>query len=140
MLLVSHDRYFMDRLVEHLFVFEGNGVIKDFPGNYSDYRTSKEEEELEEKKRKAVQKPQKTVVPEKQTIKTKLSFQEKQELEKLDKAIPELETRKLELTEKMNAGNGDYEQLRQLAEEIEVLNKEIEEKTERWLQLSELVD
>ncbi len=140
LILVSHDRYFMDRLVEHLFVFEGNGIIKDFPGNYSDYRTSKEEAELEEKKRKAVQKPQKTTVPEKKQEKTKMSFQEKQELEKLEKEIPKLEARKIEVTELMNAGGDNYEELRQLAEEIAAINTQIEEKTERWLQLSELVD
>ena len=140
LILVSHDRYFMDRLVDHLFVFEGNGIIKDFPGNYSDYRTSKEEAELEEKKRKAVQKPQKTTVPEKKPEKTKMSYQEKQELEKLEKEIPKLEARKLEITEKMNSGSDDYEELRQLAEEIAAINAQIEEKTERWLLLSELVD
>lgn len=140
LILVSHDRYFMDRLVEHLFVFEGHGVIKDFPGNYSDYRISKEEEESEEKKRKVIQKPQKVVAPEKKSVQTKITYQEKQELEKLEKEIPKLEASKLDITHKMNEETGDYEVLRELGEKIAAINKEIEEKTERWLQLSELVD
>lgn len=140
LILVSHDRYFMDRLVEHLFVFEGTGVISDFPGNYSDYRISKEEEALEEKKKKTVQKPQKNIVPDKKVSKTKMSYQEKLELEKLEKEIPKLEASKKETTDKMNAGGGDYEQLQEWAEKISEINKSLEEKSERWLILSELVD
>lgn len=140
LILVSHDRYFMDRLVEHLFVFEGHGVISDFPGNYSDYRISKEEEATEEKKKKTVQKPQKNIVPEKKVSKTKMSYQEKLELEKLEKEIPKLEESKKEITDKMNEGGGDYEQLQEWAEKISEINKNLEVKSERWLILSELVD
>lgn len=140
LILVSHDRYFMDRLVEHLFVFEGAGVIKDFPGNYSDYRIAKEEEAFEEKKKKTVQKPQKNIVPEKKASKTKMSYQEKLELEKLEKEIPKLEASKKEIADKMNEGGGDYEQLQEWAEKVSEINKSLEEKSERWLILSELVD
>src|SRR5690606_5377005 len=96
LLMVSHDRYFMDRLVDHLFIFGGEGVIKDFPGNYTDYRNRKEEELQEEKKKaawkKSSTKESKSVMETSTTEeKKRLSYQEKRELEQLEKEIPLLE-------------------------------------------------
>lgn len=139
LVLVSHDRYFMDRLVEHLFVFEGGGVISNFPGNYSDYRNAKTEAEREEKKKKGTT-PKPVKVPDIKEDKAKLSYQEKRELEQLEKEIPQLEAAKNSLSKEMNKENIDYEQLQKLASEFEAISKQIEEKTNRWLELSEFAD
>ncbi len=139
LVLVSHDRYFMDRLVDHLFVFEGEGVIKDFPGNYSDYRNTKTEEARDEKRKKVSTKTEKVVAPVEEA-KKKLSYQEKRELESLEKEIPQLEEKKKALTKEMNKAEGNYEKLQELALEVETLERNIETKTERWLILSEFAD
>lgn len=139
LVLVSHDRYFMDRLVDHLFVFEGNGVIKDFPGNYSDYRYAKAEESKEEKKKKVNTKVEKSSAPIEEN-KKKLSYQEKREFENLETEIPQLEEKKEALTKQMNEAEGDYEKLQQLALEVEALERIIEAKTDRWLTLSEFAE
>ena len=139
LVLVSHDRYFMDRLVDHLFVFEGDGIVKDFPGNYSDYRNTKAEEAKDDKKKKSSTKVEKTSAPIEET-KKKLSYQEKRELESLDSEIPQLEERKKSLTKLMNEAEGDYERLQELALEVEALDRNIEAKTERWLALSEFAE
>lgn len=142
LVLVSHDRYFMDRLVEHLFVFEGEGIISNFPGNYSDFRNAKTEEAKEEKKKKTSPKSAKapTVNEGDKGDKKKLSYQEKREFEQLEKEIPQLEETRKALTNEMNGESTDYEQLQKLALEVENINNQIEEKTNRWLVLSELAD
>jgi ATP-binding cassette subfamily F protein uup len=144
LLLVSHDRYFMDRLVEHIFVFEGEGKIKDFPGNYTEYREWLKELEDEKLKAPKVQQPKKEIVepvPNTQnltpnTSKKKLSFKEKHEFESIEKELPLLEKKKTEIAEKMNAG-GSHKELSDWANEVEKISNEIEEKTLRWLELSE---
>ncbi|MBX0334480.1 ABC-F family ATP-binding cassette domain-containing protein [Pontibacter sp. HSC-14F20] len=139
MLMVSHDRYFMDRLVEHLFVFEGEGKIRNFPGNYTDYREWLKEQE------KVVQetKPTAPVIEQKQEKtegKRKPTYQEKKEFEELEKEMPRLETRRTELIETMNAGTTtDHEQLNVWAKELEQLNEQLEEMEMRWLELSEIM-
>jgi len=133
LILVSHDRYFMDHLVDQLFIFEGEGKIRPFNGNYSDYRTSMEEEELKDK---PVALKEVKEVP--QNEKKKLSFKEKQEFEKLQPEIQELEGAKLELTKQLNSGITDHQQLQKLAEEIRELEMKIDNKTLRWLELSDL--
>jgi ATP-binding cassette subfamily F protein uup len=136
-LIVSHDRYFMDKLVNHLFVFEGDGVIKDFAGNYSQYRT-------EEGKQLAVNSEQttKTLAANRSplTDKTnrKLSYKEKHEFEQLEKEIPELETEKKNLTEKLSS-NISYEEITSVSERLLLINSMLEQKEMRWLELSELV-
>jgi ABC transport system ATP-binding/permease protein len=133
LMVVSHDRYFMDKIVDHLFVFEGNGNIRDFMGNYTDYR-----DELDEKdppKAKNIQMAKKeTLKPD--VSKKKLSFKDQKELEELPKQLENLEKTKLRLTEKLNAG-GSYEELSAWALEIEKINNALEEKEMRWLELSE---
>ncbi len=134
LILVSHDRYFMDHLVDQLFIFEGEGKIRPFNGNYSDYRSWVEEQE-EMQSRPVVIKEVKEEIP---SDKKKLSFKEKQEFEKLQPEIQELEKAKVELTKQLNGGLTDHQQLQKLAEEIKQLDETIDAKTLRWLELSEL--
>jgi ABC transport system ATP-binding/permease protein len=137
LLLVSHDRYFMDHLVDQLFVFEGNGAVRIFNGNYSDYRNWVEEQE-------AMADPQyetkHTVINTPLAEKRKLSFKERKEFEELQGAISELERQRSACTEKLNGGVTDHVQLQKWAEEIALLTRQIDEKTLRWLELSELAD
>ena len=135
LVLVSHDRYFMDHLVDQLFIFEGDGKIRPFNGNYSDYRIWVEEQE------EAKSKPApRAVMEEAQTDKKKLSFKEKQEFDQLQPDIQKLETEKAKLTSQLNSGISDHHQLQKIAEDINLLDEKIDSKTLRWLQLSELND
>ncbi|MFZ1527353.1 MAG: ABC-F family ATP-binding cassette domain-containing protein [Ferruginibacter sp.] len=140
-LIVSHDRYFMDRMVDHLFAFEGNGVIRDFPGNYSQYRETLAKEEQVKKETKEVfnqsaQPP--TLNPQLSTATKKLSFKEKYEFESLEKEIPLLQEEKKKLEEKLS-GNTGYDELQKAAARISKIIQEIDEKEMRWLELSERV-
>ena len=138
LLLVSHDRYFMDHLVDQLFVFEGDGVIRLFNGNYTDYRDWQiEQEELVNRKEEKKVVEHKTVSP---PEKKKLSFKEKQEYNSLQQEIELLEKQKAEITGLLSGGSTDHQQLQKWAEQIETLNNAVEEKTMRWLELAELVD
>lgn len=140
LLLVSHDRYFMDKLVDHLFVFEGNGVINDFPGNYTQFRN---EVLANAKQNKAETKSEPLIgtnkLPEAPTAKRKLTFKEKSEFEKLEKELPLLEKRKAEINNKIAAGSLAYEQLQPLLDELANITTELETKELRWLELSEMV-
>lgn len=144
-LIVSHDRYFMDRMVDHLFAFEGNGVIRDFPGNYSQYRQAKANNQFTGHE---VQAPKDQ--PVKETIepspavpppadKKKLSFKEKFELESIEKELPQLQQEKADLEAGMNSGSMDFETLQKAAERINSIIAELDEKEMRWLELSERV-
>jgi ABC transport system ATP-binding/permease protein len=145
-LIVSHDRYFMDKLVDHVFAFEGNGVIKDFPGSYSEYREWKEEQdEIAAIPQSKVPAPISVLentgenpksVAEAVEVKKKLSFKEKFELETLEKEIPVLEAEKKSLEEKM-AENPAVEELTKYSKRYSELNSLLEHKTLRWLELSE---
>lgn len=142
LLIVSHDRYFMDRLVDHLFVFEGNGSIRDFPGNYTQFRLwQKEQEEIEEQPAIAESIPaaQQAVTTQPATsAKRKLSFKEKREFDQLQTDIASLEKERAAITEKMNSGSVPFEELQQLSERIGVIAALLDEKEMRWLELSEL--
>lgn len=145
LLLVSHDRYFMDKLVEHLFVFEGEGEIRDFPGNYTDYREWKDELDKQEAQAKSAPKkaevpttPVVQEVPVATSTKKKLSYKEQKEYESLEGEMAKLGARKTELTEKLNAG-GSYEELAAWANEIEQITDQLDEKELRWLELSEMM-
>jgi ABC transport system ATP-binding/permease protein len=145
LVLVSHDRYFMDKLVEHLFVFEGNGKIRDFPGNYTDYREWADEQPDERDIAENV-KPSsinnlstsvsKAQTPVNQASKKKLSFKEQKEYDDLEKTMPTLEKKKAELTRRLNEG-GSYEDLTAWAKEIENLTEQLDEMEMRWLELAE---
>jgi ABC transport system ATP-binding/permease protein len=143
-LIVSHDRYFMDRMVEHLFAFEGDGVIRDYPGNYTQYRAYLKENEGKKEESKytalsGVAKPE----PKAETIVNtgvarKLSFKEKQELDNLDKEIPALQKEKETLEIKMSE-NLSYDELQKAGDRITQIITELDVKEMRWLELSELV-
>lgn len=139
LLLVSHDRYFMDNLVEHLFVFEGEGKIKDFYGNYTDYKDQKTELNSESKKTetKSSTVAATTVVESK---KKKASFKEQQEYKNLETEIAQLESLKQELTDKLNKGSSSHSELAEWALAIEKANLQIDEKSLRWLELGEIMD
>lgn len=138
LLLVSHDRYFMDHLVDQLFVFEGEGKIRLFPGNYTDYRDWLEEEEMMKASPKTEKKEAAPVVNTSSEAKKKLTFKEKQELEKLPEEINQLEAKRTELTSLLNSGTTDHTQLQQWADEVKKTGELIDEKTLRWMELSEL--
>ena len=148
-LIVSHDRYFMDRVVDHLFAFEGDGVIKDFPGNYSEYREWKEREETSDKlqvsksKETAFQVPPPPGEPARMIqsdgVRRGLSFKEKHEFEKLEQEMPSLQKEKVSLEEKMDLGTMNFDELQKAAERINEIIKLLDEKEMRWLELSERV-
>ncbi|MCE3278939.1 MAG: transporter [Bacteroidetes bacterium] len=144
-LIVTHDRYFMDKLVDHLFVFEGNGVVRDFPGNYTEYRDRKEQEDkvkpaeqeaYVEKKTEVRTEPADVKATE--PAKRKASFKEKFEFEQLEKEIAALEAEKAILSEKIN-GLSDHEEITKCSQRISQIIAELDEKGLRWLELSELI-
>lgn len=142
-IVVSHDRYFMDKVVDHLLVFRGNADIKDFPGNYTQYRDWKEAIEQQEKEEEAIRQSKTNPVPEKSNRsqsepKKKLSFKEKKEFEALELEIPALEAEKAELESAMSSGVLANDELMAKADRIAKVMEEIDEKTMRWLELSEL--
>jgi ATP-binding cassette subfamily F protein uup len=139
LLLVSHDRYFMDNLVEHLFVFEGEGKIKDFYGNYTDYKDQKAEISSESKKTEAKSSTVATPIAA-ENKKKKASFKEQQEYKNLEAEIAKLESLKLELTNKLNNGSSSHSELAEWALAIEKANLQIDEKSLRWLELGEIMD
>lgn len=136
LMIVSHDRYFMDRLVDHLFVFEGNGKIRDFPGNYTDYR-AKEGVPVAELTPEKKEGPKAEPAKEKEKSTRKLSYNEQRELDQLDKEIPQLEQKKKDLQETMNTET-EYEKLQEISSKIKAVEEELEEKEMRWLELSEV--
>ncbi len=135
LMVVSHDRYFMDKIVDHLFVFEGDGKIKDFPGNYSDYRIWLDEKlkaELPAEKGEKIQR----VKP--QSDKRKLNFKEKNEFEQLEKEILLLENEKATLEEEMNSGQCSADELLTKSKRHGQISILLDEKEMRWLELSEI--
>jgi len=146
-IVVSHDRYFMDKVVDHLLVFKGNAELKDFPGNYTDYREWNElmeEEEREEKKAQDTRTKsqdnsrQSTVGSQQTAAKRKLSFKEKQEFEALEKEIPELEAEKAEIENQLASGTLSGDEIIKASQRHAEVNDLIDEKTMRWLELSEI--
>ncbi|SMO81446.1 ATP-binding cassette, subfamily F, uup [Saccharicrinis carchari] len=136
-IIVSHDRYFMDRIVDHLFVFKGEGKIKDFPGNYSAYHEYKLGQEKEQKKLEKVQKEPVKPFPVKEKVR-KLTFKEKKEMEKLEKEIEQLNTEKETLENELNSGNLNAEALIEKAKRLSTIIKLVDENEMRWLELSEI--
>ncbi|MCS2894504.1 ABC-F family ATP-binding cassette domain-containing protein [Parabacteroides faecis] len=142
-IVVSHDRYFMDKVVDHLLVFRGNADLKDFPGNYTQYRDWKEVQEQLEKGAEAARQPKQTPALEKNNRpqpeqKKKLTFKERKEFEALEAEIPQLEAEKTELETAMSSGTLSNDELMTKSERIAKVIEEIDEKTMRWLELSEL--
>ena len=142
LILVSHDRYFMDRLVDHLFVFEGNGEVKDFPGNYSQFRETIDDRRQTtdlQKEKDTTNNNEFTVVGGQSSVvrKRQLSYKEKREFETLEKEISELTKEKQAITLRMNSGDENFEELQQLSHRIGEVSKLLDEKELRWLELSE---
>jgi ABC transport system ATP-binding/permease protein len=153
LVIVSHDRYFMDKLVDHLFVFEGDGMIRDFPGNYSQYRIwQKEQEQLQAASYLLpVNKVQpggsgdprlKDSTGQEQHVtgnRRNPSFKEKREFELLEKEIADLSKEKKDITDKINNGNTPFEELQQLSHRISEVTQLLDKKELRWLELSEVI-
>jgi ATP-binding cassette subfamily F protein uup len=148
-LIVSHDRYFMDRLVDHLFIFEGNGVIKDFPGNYSQYRQSvaggqqpsnapSGEKSVSATGIHPAKKPSSLAISQ-GNCKRQLSFKEKREFELLEKEITELTKEKETVTRQLNSSATPFDELQKLSVRIGEVTRQLDEKELRWLELSELL-
>ncbi len=137
-IVVSHDRFFMDKIVDHLFIFEGNGQIKDFLGDYSDYREVLKERERELRRNERAEQ-QKNKAPE-QTLsdRPRLSQEARKEMNKLEKEIKRLEERKSEIMEQFNTDGLSPVQIEQLGRELSELSATLETKEMRWLELAEL--
>ena len=146
-IVVSHDRYFMDKVVDHLLVFKGNAELKDFPGNYTDFREWNElQEEIErdeKKKQDAKAKSEKPGAKSQETRpqttdRRKLTFKEKQEFEALEKEIPALETEKTDIENQLASGTLSSDEIIKASQRHAEINDLIDEKTMRWLELSEI--
>lgn len=140
LILVSHDRFFMDKLVDHYFTFEGDGVIRDFHGTYMEYREElKNNEAAKRKNLKQGSENKKKVKPkvEEKTEVKKLTFKERKEFSKLEKLIEDLESKKGEITESLNNPDLNYEERMELSEEFEKIETEIDEKTLLWMEFAE---
>jgi ABC transport system ATP-binding/permease protein len=142
LLVVSHDRYFMDRLVDHLFVFEGDGVIRDFPGNYSDYRLSLKEQDdvIKSETQRGVEIKPIPSGDKTEKLKKRPSYNDKREWESLSKEIAGLEGEKNRLSESINSGTLAYEDLMKMSGRIAEINGLLNEKEMRWLELSEIIE
>ncbi len=134
-LVVTHDRFFMDKIVDHLFVFEGNGVIKDFNGDYTEYREQQKEREREQR---SVKSPRPSKGEQQAQAAPRLSQDERKEMNKLEKEIKKLEERKAEITELFNSTNLTPDSIQKLSKELNELTDNLETKEMRWLELSEL--
>lgn len=144
LIVVSHDRYFMDKVVDHLLVFNGDGDIRDFPGNYTQYRAWKE---VRQHRERELQMDTKPVLSVKDTdTRTqrnanrprRMSFKERRELETLEREIADLETEKKYLEQVLCSGTLSVEQLTEMSKRLPVVNDLIDQKTERWMELSEI--
>jgi ATP-binding cassette subfamily F protein uup len=142
LVLVSHDRYFMDHLVDKLFVFEGEGKIRMFNGNYSDYRFEQDElEEIRVEKEKRAQQQEKALPQTSSENKKKgPTFKEKKEYDDLQQVIASLEQEKKQLTDKLNSSGLNQDELIKAGERIEAITTELDEKTLRWMELAESIN
>lgn len=143
LIIVSHDRYFMDRIVDHVLAFEGDGKIRDFVGNFSEYREARSREEALEKNAVVKPEPVKEIVSPTESIqsansKRKLTFKEQRELETIEKEMPELEAQRTKILDKLN-NEADYEKIATLSSELESVSEKLENHEMRWLELQELL-
>lgn len=141
-MIVSHDRYFIDRLVDHTFVMEGNGTIKDFPGNYTEYRTWKSDKKNNETLPELIiEKPTEDKAnitkSSSNVLVKKLSYKTQRELEDLEKDIPKLEEQKKELEFKLSSNNNDYPTIEKLSQELKNITLQLDEKSMRWLEIQD---
>ena len=139
-IVVSHDRYFMDKVVDHILVFKGEGEIKDFPGNYTQYRqwSQLQPNDPKESKEVKVEKETKTTSDINNQQKRKLTYKEKREFEQLEKEIADLEAEQQALEEALCSGTLSVEELTEKSKRLPLLKDELDEKSMRWLELSEI--
>lgn len=144
LIIVSHDRYFMDRIVDHVLAFEGDGKIRNFVGNFSEYREARSREEALEKNTTVKPEPAKEVVAVTETApaaaskKRKLTFKEQKELETIEKEMPELEDQRSKILDQLN-NEADYEKIAKLSSELETVSEKLENHEMRWLELQEIL-
>lgn len=137
LVIVSHDRYFMDNMVDHIFAFKGNGKIKDYYGNYSEYYRQKS---LAKKVVKTDKKKEKKFSEKPLLKSTRPTYKQKKEFAQLEKEIASLENEKEEVMKKLNSGEGSHEELQTLSERFSEISILIDEKSDRWLELSEIIE
>ena len=143
-LIVSHDRYFIDRLVDHTFVMEGNGTIKDYPGNYTEYRNWKQEQKNEEASVKPIlqkiipiEEKKELIIETKAIPAKKLSYKVQREIEMLEVEIPQLEEKKKLLEMELSNSTSNFDLVQKLGSELKSLSEVLEEKSVRWLEIQE---
>jgi ABC transport system ATP-binding/permease protein len=138
LVVITHDRFFMDKMVDHLFIFEGDAKIRDYNGQYSDYRADKAEEEAEEKRLRS-ENNQKSNANTNAVVEVKvgLSGSERKEYNQLEKDIAKLEKQRKEITEKFNDPSLSNDNMMKLSLDLGKINKELEEKEMRWLELAD---
>lgn len=135
-IIVSHDRYFMDKLVDHVFIFEGNGHIRDFMGDYTEYRKEQKEREREQRRTERAEQ-QKQVAEQPQQIQRQRSQEERKEMNRLEKEMAKLESRKAEIMALFNESDIALSEIEKLSKELGILTEALEEKEMRWLELAE---
>ncbi|MFA8298775.1 MAG: ABC-F family ATP-binding cassette domain-containing protein [Hyphomicrobiales bacterium] len=140
LLVVSHDRHFLEKVTDRTFVFEGDGIIKDYHSTYTNYRIDKQKEIAElrkiEKEEKVKNKPKEVPKPKK----NKPTYKQKKEYEELELAIEQLETEKDQLTERLNSGISDHEEIQKISTRIGEVMQQLDEKSERWMELAEIME
>jgi ATP-binding cassette subfamily F protein uup len=135
-IIVTHDRYFMDKVVEHLFVFEGDGQIRDFNGDYSDYREIQREREREQRRQDKAE--QQKAKDEQKEAKPGLTFDQRKEMNRIEKEIQKLEEKKAQVADQFNRMDLTPDEIKKFSQEINQLTGQIEEKEMRWMELAEL--
>lgn len=138
LIIVSHDRFFTDKVVDRVFAFEGNGIVKDFPGNYTQYKNKKEEKELLQKQEAKKSVPNAKTVDREKEKKRKLTFSEKKEMEQLEIAMDQLNVEKAELETALNTGKLTTDELIKFSQRVSEIINLLDEKEMRWLELSEI--
>ena len=136
-IVVSHDRFFLDRIVDHLFVFKGDGVVRDFPGDYSTYRHCVAQEQAEQRRAESQQRPAEETRKQKTLQRNKLTFKEKREREEIESRLPALEEEKRRLEQEMSAGTMDHVALAEAAARVQEIMDEIDTAELRLLELME---
>ena len=136
LIIVTHDRYFMDKLVDHLFILEGDAVLRDYNGTYSDYRELKKSEDREKSK---ADKTTVEVVEIKEEEKSKATFEQRKDFARIEKEIKKLEEKKAEITSKFDDATLSPEKIMELSKELDIIQCQLEEKEEKWMELADLM-
>ena len=135
-IIVSHDRYFMDKVVDHLLVFSGDGKVQDFPGNYTQFREWNQLQSQTENTKDVVEKKEKVIYC--KTEKRKMTYKEKTEFEQLEKEIAALEAEQMGIEEQLCSGTLSVDELTEKSKRLFLLKDELDAKSMRWLELSEI--